>query len=86
MLPRSKQESCDPDMGKRARARARCSHDGRGSPGSDAISAKCPVDHRKFGETINYDEMGDEIFLGGGGAGVFLDFCHIHMQQQSLSE
>lgn len=47
-LPR--QESCNPDkMGERACTR--CIHAGRGSPGSDAISVKCPVDRRKFGET-----------------------------------
>lgn len=49
-LPR--QESGDP--GKTGqRACMRCIHTGRGSPGSDTISVKCPADQRSlFGETI----------------------------------
>lgn len=46
-----RQESCDPGkMGQRACTR--CIHAGRGSPGSDMISVKCPVDQRTFGDTI----------------------------------
>lgn len=48
-LPR--QESCDPGkMGQRACTC--CIHAGRGSPGSDTISVKCPVDQRTFGENF----------------------------------